>query len=257
MCELFGLSGKKHRTVHEELKEFFSHADENPNGWGIAVLDTANGFLKKEDRRADRSDTVKSLIASPLSTSAMIAHIRLATIGYDEMANTHPFTSVDVSYRTWTLAHNGTIFESGPLSPYFYVQDGCTDSERILLYITDCINKETQRKGRALMPDERFKVLDDIVTRISPHNKLNLLIYDGEMMYVHTNYRNSLYKRSIEGGYSFSTRPLSIGEWEKVEFTQLLAYKDGELLFTGCVHGNEYIPDKCSIDALYLAYSGL
>ena len=237
---------------------FFSHADENPDGWGVALLGDGRDNVIREERRADRSRRVRDMLSYGVRASNLIAHIRLATIGYDDLRNTHPFTADDISYRTWTLAHNGTVFESEPLTPYFYRQDGDTDSERILLYLTDCINKETENKGRALDAAERFEVIDRCISLISPRNKLNLLMYDGEQMYVHTNYRDSLYMRKdCDGSVIFATRALGGGDWERVPFTQLLAYRDGELLYRGTDHGNEYIPDECSINALYLAYSGL
>ena len=72
-----------------------------------------------------------------------LAHIRLATIGNVEQDNCHPFTAVDNSGRTWTLIHNGTIFESDNIGKYVFLQKGETDSERILLYIVDSINKKS------------------------------------------------------------------------------------------------------------------
>lgn len=257
MCELFGLTGKKNRQLNAELGEFFSHAEENPNGWGLAIFDKGREMLDKEEKRADRSRRLRKLMSSPVEAANLIAHIRLATIGYDEFENTHPFTGTDISYRTWTLAHNGTIFESGPLSPFFYVQNGFTDSERILLYIIDRINRETETKGRALDAKERFEVLDGIITRISYKNKLNLLIHDGEITYVHTNFRDSLYQRVEDGSVFFSSRPLSTGAWEHVPFMRLIGYREDEAVFEGTAHDHEYFPDECSLNALYLAYSGL
>ncbi|MBQ9360135.1 MAG: class II glutamine amidotransferase [Lachnospiraceae bacterium] len=257
MCELFGLSGRGKVNIGQELREFYSHAPENPNGWGIFLHDDNVSFVDKEDKRADRSDYLRSLLSGRVRAKDAIAHIRLATIGYDEISNTHPFRGCDLSAREWILAHNGTIFEGESLNKYVYEQDGETDSERILLYLIDGMNQAIKDKQGALDEDERFEVIQDIVTELSPKNKLNLLIYDGEVLYAHTNYKDSLYERHDDRSIYFSTKPLKVGLWENVPFTRLMSYKDGRELRAGVSHGNEYIPDECSINALYLAYSGL
>ena len=116
MCELFGLTGARKKNIGEELKEFFSHAKENPDGWGIYLKEDRGSFFDKEDKRADRSVHLKELLSGKLEARDAIAHIRLATIGYDEMANTHPFKGYDLSANEWIFAHNGTIFDSDLLT---------------------------------------------------------------------------------------------------------------------------------------------
>jgi len=181
----------------------------------------------------------------------------LATIGNVEQDNCHPFTASDNSGRTWTLIHNGTVFESDKLNKYIFLQKGETDSERILLYIIDRINEAIEQLRRFPSAEERFDILDEIVRGSSPKNKLNLLIYDGETLYVHTNFRNSLYYRRGESGVTFSTRPLSEEAWKNVPFTTLLGYKNGTLVYTGTNHNNEYFFDPSTYNPLYMAYSGL
>ncbi len=257
MCELFGLSGREKVNIGQELREFYSHAPENPNGWGIFLRDDKLSFMDKEDKRADRSSYLRSLLSGRVRAKDAIAHIRLATIGYDEISNTHPFTGYDLSGREWIFAHNGTIFEGESLNKYVYEQDGETDSERIFLYLLDCMNSAIKENQGPLNEDERFDVIQEIVTELSPKNKLNLLIYDGEVLYVHTNFKDSLYERDDGGSIYFSTKPLRSGLWDNVPFTRLMSYKDGKELRAGVSHGREYIPDECSINALFLAYSGL
>lgn len=257
MCELFGLSGKKREDISGELREFFSHSSQNPDGWGLALYNGEEKFFHKENMSADQSAYVRNLLKHPVTARDAIAHIRLATIGYDEYENTHPFRCYDSSGREWTLAHNGTIFEGDILNSYYYVQQGETDSERILLYIIDCLNTAARERGHAPDEKERFDILADAAAELSPQNKLNLLIYDGEVLYVHTNYRDSLFERDDGSKVLFSTKPLSGGVWEKVPFTRLSAYKNGKRIRVGRDHGNEYFPDEASINALMLTYSGL
>lgn len=46
MCELFGFSGAMPRDLTRELRVFFSHEAQNPNGWGMARLE--DGVLRLE-----------------------------------------------------------------------------------------------------------------------------------------------------------------------------------------------------------------
>ncbi len=254
MCEIYGFSGERKRELNNDLRQFYSHSSEHPNGWGLALFNKYNTEIIKEVCRADKSELLTEKLQRPLKAETALAHIRLATIGNEEYDNCHPFLSVDISGRMWTLIHNGTIFESDNIGKFVFQQKGETDSERILLYIVDSINKETARLGRELTAEERFWLLDTIIRNSSPKNKLNLLIYDGEILYAHTNFRDSLYYRKDESGATFSTRPLSEGKWENVPFTTLLGYKDGERLFTGTNHGNEYFFDPSSYTPLYMLW---
>lgn len=257
MCEILGYSGSHNKELNIDLREFYSHAPEHPNGWGLALFHGQDAFVKRETVRADQSEYLKERLQSPLSAKNALAHIRLATIGNVDPLNCHPFVGEDSTGRRWTLVHNGTVFESERLNRYVFRQKGETDSERILLYILDTINEHIRRKGGPLTDAERFTVLDGIIRHSSPKNKLNLLIYDGELTYAHTNFQNSLYMRQEPHGVTFSTRPLSQGTWKNVPFTTLLGYRDGRLIFTGTNHHQEYIYDENSYKPLYLAYSGL
>lgn len=258
MCELFGISGRKKKRINDELREFYSHSDKNPHGWGLAVFDPVSGgtHIEREDKSAAASCRVHELLSEDIYSSCAMAHIRLATIGLETTSNTHPFTGLDASDRRWTLVHNGTIFECEALNRYVYEQDGETDSERILLYILDRMSEDIP-KDRSDDGRLRFDILDGIISEITPENKINIILNDGEYMYVHTNFRDSLFLKHEDGSVFFSSTPLDGGNWEKVPFTKLLAFKDGEIAFEGTDHGNEYIPDEKNIQALYLAYSGL
>jgi glutamine amidotransferase len=126
-----------------------------------------------------------------------------------------------------------------------------------LLYLVDQVNARARELGRALEPEERFRLLDEIVSDMAKGNKLNLLLYDGEYTYVHTNYKDSLHYLKKEDGMLFSTQPLSEEEWKPVEFTTLLVVYNGKLVFSGNNHGNEYVDNEENMKFLYQAFSGL
>jgi glutamine amidotransferase len=186
-----------------------------------------------------------------------MAHIRKATIGDIEVKNSHPFTEFDESGRQWVLMHNGTIFESDVLAPYQYTQEGMTDSERILLYIVDVMNKFYLEGGQLRDGSERIEVIDEIIRTITPGNKVNLMIYDGEYFYVHKNEAKSLYSCQDDGGVVFATKPLNDRDWEEIELNRLLVFKDGKLIYRGIKHDNTYEHSDERMKQLYLAYSQL
>ena len=257
MCEIYGFSGNREKELNSDLREFYSHACDHPNGWGLALLDQTISAITREVGRADRSALLRERLNRSVTAKTALAHIRLATIGNEDYDNCHPFTAVDRSGRSWTLIHNGTIFESDKLNGYVFRQKGETDSERILLYLVDRINEATAKAKQELNAEGRFAILNDIVSSSSPKNKLNLLIYDGELLYAHTNFKDSLYERRDDDGVTISTRPLTDSGWRPVPFTTLIAYRDGECVFTGTDHHHEYLFDPSSYKPLYLAYSGL
>ena len=257
MCELYGFSGNRKKELNDDLREFYSHASEHPNGWGLALFGQPEPQIIREAKRADQSERLRVILSVPLITTSALAHIRMATIGNIEQDNCHPFTGTDNSGRHWTLIHNGTIFENDKLNRYVFLQKGETDSERILLYILDCMNEASAKLGEPLSSEERFHVLDDIVRSSSPKNKLNLLIFDGEILYAHTNFRDSLYLCQDNYGVTFSTQPLTESGWQPVPFLSLTGWQEGNLLFTGTKHHNEYFYNAESYKPLYLAYSGL
>lgn len=255
MCEVFGVSSPENLKLNELLREFFSHGDGHPDGWGLAFFYGNNEVsLEKQPINARNSLYLKSRLKAPIEADCMFAHIRLATKGSVEYENTHPFVNRDRFGRNWTLAHNGTIFESDVLDPMFYNQEGHTDSERILLYI---IKRIDQTAGPELSAGDRFSLIDSIIREITPGNKVNLLLYDGELFYVHTNCKDSLHMRREGSGQIISTRPLDRKDWEPVPMTTLLAFRRGELVFTGCNHGNEFVDDMSKTRHLYLDYAAL
>lgn len=235
MCELFGVSSQRKIQVDPFLKVLMSHSVDHPHGWGMAIFYPGGVNVEKEPKTAWVSDYVQTRLAHPIFARNMIAHIRLATQGSMAYENCHPFVNRDNSGRAWTLAHNGTIFESPLLDTYRPIEEGGTDSERILCHIIHEMNGagETDAAGR-------FRILDQIVLDITEHNKVNLMIYDGETLYVHTNMQGTLYRTERNDATLFATVPLDDGVWEPVPMMQLLAYRDGKLIFEGTRHTNEY-----------------
>lgn len=257
MCELFAVSAKEQVRVTELLREFFAHSKEHSNGWGIAVFEHGTQNVEREPVRAGSSQYLKNRLSAGFLVTTMMAHIRKATIGTVDYKNTHPFVKRDVSGRSWTLMHNGTIFEPGVLNPYVHRQEGSTDSERVLLYLVDRINENLEDELNSFDVNERFQVAEDVIRQLAPGNKLNLVFSDGEYLYVHKNAPGTLYIREDQNSTFFSTRPLGRGDWNEVPQNQLLIYKDGFRIYTGEKHTGTYVENEEQIRMLYLEYAGL
>jgi len=257
MCEVFGFSADKEININDNLKVFYSHSNKHPHGWGLAYLYENELYIEKESLQASKSHYLKEQLSAPINSNMVLAHIRYATIGNIYRKNCHPYTKKDNSGRRWTLIHNGTIFDYEPLNRFVRAQRGETDSERILLYFVDEINSAQLEKGKPLSFKQRFRLLDRIVCRMSKGNKLNLIFYDGEYMYIHTNYENSLYYLEENHSVTVSTQPLSKGKWRNVPFTRLLAIYNGRFIAEGTNHSNQYVDNEETLKHLYQIFSNL
>ena len=175
MCELLGMSAARDTDVTELLREFYSHSDRHPNGWGLAIRHHGTMEITKEPVRASRSERLGTMLASGIRTDVL----------------------------------------------------------------------------------ERLGLLQAIFRDMARGNKLNLILYDGELLYVHTNYVNSLYTLRRDGAAFFATVPLTEEPWEPVPFTTLCAYKNGRCYFQGDAHGAEYIDRPEDTHYLYTEFAAL
>lgn len=240
MCELFGVSSNKKTQINEYLEAFYKHSNQHPDGWGLALMRNKESKIEKEPIKASDSKKLRRILDNPIITKNAFAHIRLATTGQMESKNCHPFKKIDNNNRTWTLMHNGTIFNNTKIEQYKTIQEGDTDSERVLLYLVDEINKTENKIKRQLTSKERFELLDKLVTDLAKDNKLNLMLYDGSLMYFHTNSEGGLHYLKKENTIYVTTNKLNNENWEVFPLNTLIAVKDGKIVHQGKTHNNEY-----------------
>lgn len=257
MCELFGICSRDRVSVNALLKEFAGHSRQHPNGWGMAIFYGEGVSLEKEPLPAFQSSYLRERLRYPLEVTGMIAHIRLATRGAMDYVNCHPFVKRDYENRAWTLAHNGTIFDTAATQRYVHFQEGQTDSERILCLFIDRMNRRQKELKRVMTANERFSLLDELIGCIAPHNKLNLLFYDSEFLYVHTNYEKSLFVKQQRDTAIFATVPLDREDWEPVPMNTLLAYREGKCVYKGTNHGCTYRDNPEDMRLIFLDYAAL
>jgi glutamine amidotransferase len=259
MCQLFAISSACPLDATPLVREFFSHAPDNPHGWGFADFSIRDPLVIRSSDQADVSVRAQELLSRPLVVRDALAHIRFATVGQVEDANCHPFVARDRSGRLWTLIHKGTIFDFEPLNPYFHHQQGSTDSERILLLLIDELDGASAAKGAPLEADERFAVFAQLVEQLSPGNCVNLIIYDSDQFYLHTNYREALNILSLKDRIVFSTSELSSAGagWQAAPQCTPLAYKHGVEVLRGATHEHEYIAKDEDTRYLYQDFAAL
>lgn len=252
MCELLGISSSKNIDISDYLRKFFTHSHNNPHGWGL-MYESDKREVIREPVSAENSSFLSDIINYIPKQKTALAHIRFATVGSINEKNCHPFTGKDVSGREWTLIHNGTIFNGKHNHRYSQIQSGDTDSERFFLSLIDVMNDHISRG----IPNERerFEIINNFIVDNAPRNKLNLMIYDGELLYIHKNLKNSLYLKRIENGVVFATKPLDDGEWIPFPMVQVIAYKNGNEVHRGAKHKGTFVPSLdyiTAMDAMYI-----
>ena len=104
MCEIFGFSSSKEEELNDYLKEFYSHCEEHPHGWGLAILDPEKFSVIKEPVKARSSVMLGNILLNPIISKNALAHIRLGTIGVKDFYNCHPFVKKDNAGRRWIFA---------------------------------------------------------------------------------------------------------------------------------------------------------
>jgi glutamine amidotransferase len=248
MCELLGFTARELTDIRKPLRDFFSHCDDNPHGWGLMY----SGGCVKDSLKASESRELSGILDSISPQNVVLGHIRYATVGKICTLNCHPFSARDNSGRQWTLIHNGTIYNAGRLVHTYKERLGDTDSEAMFLYLIETIN--TKQK-KILSAEQRFSIVDKFVCEMSYRNKLNLMIFDGELLYVHKNMEETMKYCKYASGYIFATKPLDKNKWDDFPTAQLCAYKDGELVFEGEKHGGIFHSNLQSItvtDAMHI-----
>lgn len=245
MCELFGYTSKNPTRMDAYLVRFFEHSVDHPDGWGLAEFGNGEVRVTRQTICANASHVIPVILDEKRS-SYVIAHIRQATIGRVAPENCHPFSGQDASGRTWHLAHNGTLNNGKLVEKFKNVQSGTTDSERVLLYLLELNNAEIKARNRPLDSAERSMCVETLCKNLAMQNSLNLIIFDGEQMYIHGNIEGALHYKKTDTEVLFSTRPLGRFGWDQIPLSRVLTFKDGKLIREGESHGFR-MPKFCTI----------
>jgi glutamine amidotransferase len=111
MCELLALSSRLPTRLTLSLDTFASHggtAGPHRDGWGIAFACGNDVQLVREPAPSADSAQLRFLREHALSSTLVLAHLRLATRGGRVLANTQPFAR-ELGGRMHLFAHNGDL----------------------------------------------------------------------------------------------------------------------------------------------------
>lgn len=220
MCRLFGFRSNVAAPVHSSLlgeqNSLRTQSREHKDGWGIASYDgelpeVAHGLGPAH------GDPEFERVSNLLSSHAVIAHVRLASVGRIHLLNAHPFI-----HGRWSFAHNGTVrdfamhqraIESEIAADLRSQLRGETDSERCfflfltrLRALTGSSEPTADDVARALAQVTHF------VTRLTDKpddekpTSLNLLVTDGNLM-VASRLNRTLFFSEQKSGLAAAERP--------------------------------------------------
>jgi glutamine amidotransferase len=216
MCRLYGFRANEPTKVecslvhaqnallHQSRSDMTgrSHAD----GWGLASYH--EGLLVVEHRESAAFEDLQfSETAERIYATAVVAHVRRATVGGASKANTHPFR-----YGRWVFAHNGTVAAFDVLASGLARETdaslqrhrlGTTDSEQAFLWLLtriasagiDLDSGAPDVRRLAALVGEAVVALDASSDRANGKprsSKLNFLLTDGDVLVV-SRLRNSLH----------------------------------------------------------------
>lgn len=189
MCELFAMSASKPQRVRYELDLFAAEGGErhrNRDGWGILFAQDRDAYLFREPSPAASSELTKMVVRNERPCKQLIAHVRRATAGKPELANTHPFDRV-LHGRRHAFAHNGALSDlEARADTRELVSEtiGDTDSELAFLILLSRLRKSGDDD-----PASRFETFVRFAAEMRELGSANFLFFDGQYLFVHADRR--------------------------------------------------------------------
>ncbi|MFM1726136.1 class II glutamine amidotransferase [Rhodococcus sp. PAM 2766] len=145
MCRLFGMSAAPHR-VHatfwllDAQDSLAQQSRRMPDGTGLGTFAEDGTPLLEKQPVAAYEDSRFAWEAKERESATFVAHVRYATTGANNLADTHPFEQ-----KGRLFAHNGVIEDlpalEAELGDYRDLVHGDTDSERYFALLTRHIDE--------------------------------------------------------------------------------------------------------------------
>ncbi len=177
MCRLFGFRSIIKSQVHSSLV----HAEnslgpmslKHPDGWGVAYyLEGIPHILKSTERAFD--DQIFHKVSGVVSSQTVLAHIRKATNGNQNILNSHPF-----QFGPWVFAHNGNLKKFDLYSQKLRKEVdselekfilGSTDSEIIFFILLSLIKKKQPLKQEIISIDDLSECVEELCSIICSYS---------------------------------------------------------------------------------------
>lgn len=203
MCRLYGFRSSIRSSVHQSLIQadnaLAKQSKKHKDGWGLCFYVDGCPHLIRNDQQA-WADSLFRDISGVVATRAMLAHIRLATVGDVRVLNCHPF-----QFGRWSFAHNGELAGFSNEDVQNRVRNlidkrfsgyvlGDTDSELIFhVFLSQLARRVGELAADGIALDDVVDALSETVyllIKAAPDadfaekdgNKLTMLITNGDLM---------------------------------------------------------------------------
>jgi glutamine amidotransferase len=204
VCQLLGICANRPVDVEFSFREWRHRGDRNPHGYGFAHWEDGQPKVVKAASNLYASKPADTDQVRAAHSEIFVAHVRYASVGAQDGANTHPFEA-DFFGRSLVFAHNGTVAEVKRRG-LGRQPTGETDSEHAFLWLLDRLPDPSSDVFSA-----RLKALADDVRRLG---RFNFLLSDGMMLWAYADNSLSFVERRppyggelvrlVDDGYSVS-----------------------------------------------------
>ena len=184
MCQLLGMNANVPTDICFSFKGFAcrgGRTDHHSDGWGIAFFEDKGCRLFLDYLPSATSPVAELVQRYPIKSKNVISHIRKATQGIVNLANTHPFQR-EIWGQYWIFAHNGDLTALPMVTGDCYRPVGSTDSEQAFCLILTHLR---QRFAQAPSLDELSAELADFVPTLAAHGVFNFMLSNGEWLFAH------------------------------------------------------------------------
>lgn len=198
MCELLAMSSRLPTRLTHSLAALAAHAggeSRNRDGWGVGFYQGRDVALFKEPSAASDSGLVRLLQSQGPSTTLIVGHLRHATQGAINLANTGPFAR-EFKGRMRVFAHNGNLRGlalSAELEGGCYRAIGESDSEQAFCALLERLQVLERQRPELPAVHERLALIGSFAADLRRLGPANFLYSDGDALFAHADRRfNSL-----------------------------------------------------------------
>jgi len=264
MCQLLGMNCNTPTDIVFSFEGFRLRGgltDKHADGFGIGFFEQKGVRLFHDDKPSAHSPVADLIKAYQIKSENVIAHIRRATQGSVELANTHPFMR-EMWGEYWLFAHNGHLQDFFPEAGDFYRAVGSTDSERAFCFILEQLRQRFASKPPA---EELFAALAELVAHVRSHGIFNFMLSNGDMLFAHASTLLHYIVRQAPFGEArlvdddvavdfsavttpddrvavIATLPLTGNEsWKQLAVNELLAFYKGTVVLRDCPEPVRYL----------------
>ncbi|MGQ5523395.1 class II glutamine amidotransferase [Chitinimonas sp. PSY-7] len=251
MCQLLGMNCNTPTDICFSFEGFRKRGgltDHHADGWGIGFFEGPGCRLFLDWQSSSTSPVAELVRNYPIKSTNVIAHIRKATVGNINLANTHPFQR-ELWGRYWVFAHNGDLKTLPALVGERFKPVGDTDSEHAFCWL---LQQLASRFDTEPPQDQLYTALRELVTTLSAHGSFNFLLSNGQWLAAHCSTNLHYLVRQAPFGNAhlidqdvsvdfnslttpadrvamIATQPLTDNEqWTQMQAGELVIFQDGE-----------------------------